>query len=42
MDIRYYIGIDMAKATLDWAVFDEKVTVLQTQTENSEIGSKIG
>ena len=41
MDIRYCIGIDISKATLDWAVFDGKVTVLQTQTENSETGIKI-
>src|SRR5919199_2074667 len=45
MDIRYYIGIDISKATaladrLDWAVFDGKATVLQTQTENSEKGIK--
>jgi hypothetical protein len=30
MDIRYFIGIDIAKATLDWAVYDGKKVVLQT------------
>lgn len=24
MDIRYFIGVDISKATLDWAVFDGK------------------
>jgi transposase len=36
MDIRYYIGIDVSKATLDWAVFDGKAIVMQTQSSNSE------
>ena len=40
MDIRYYIGIDISKATLDWAIFDGKVIVFQTQSENSETGIK--
>ena len=45
MDIRYYIGIDrgrpaVSKATLDWAVFDGKTIVLQTQLPNSEAGIK--
>jgi predicted NBD/HSP70 family sugar kinase len=40
MEIRYYIGIDVSKATLDWAVFDGKTTVLQTQSPNSEKGIK--
>lgn len=40
MDIRYYIGIDVSKATLDWAVFDGKSIVLQTQLPNSETGIK--
>ncbi|MFD2574679.1 IS110 family transposase [Spirosoma soli] len=40
MDIHYYIGIDVSKATLDWAVFDGKTVVLQTQSPNSELGIK--
>lgn len=41
MDIRYYIGIDVSKATLDWAVFDGKTVILQTQSLNSEAGIKV-
>ncbi|RAJ89096.1 transposase [Larkinella arboricola] len=40
MDIYYYIGIDVSKATLDWAVFDGKLIVLQIQSPNSETGIK--
>ena len=40
MDIRYFIGVDMSKATLDWAVFDGKTIVLQSQSANSEVGIK--
>ncbi len=40
MDIRYFIGIDVSKATLDWAVFDGQAIVLQTQLPNSETGIK--
>ena len=40
MDIRYFIGVDISKATLDWAVFDGKVIVLQSQSANSETGIK--
>ena len=40
MDIRYYVGIDIAKATLDWAVYDGKKVVLQTSTPNSVVGIK--
>lgn len=40
MDIRYFIGIDISKATLDWAVFDGKSIVLQSQSTNSETGIK--
>jgi transposase len=40
MDIRYYVGIDIAKATLDWAVYDGKKVVLQTNTPNTIIGIK--
>ncbi|CAN5264142.1 IS110 family transposase [soil metagenome] len=37
MDIRYFIGVDISKATLDWAVFDGKTIVLQSQSANSEM-----
>lgn len=40
MEIRYYIGIDVSKATLDWAVFNGKTIILQTQSPNSENGIK--
>lgn len=40
MDIRHYIGVDVSKATLDWAVFDGKTIVLQTQSANSPVGIK--
>lgn len=40
MDIRYFIGVDVSKATLDWAVFDGKTIVLQSQSANSETGIK--
>ena len=32
MDIRYFVGIDIAKASLDWAVYDGKKVILQTST----------
>lgn len=35
MIIRYFIGVDVSKATLDWAVFDGKTTAFQTQSANS-------
>lgn len=40
MEIRYFIGIDIAKATLDWAVYDGKKMILQTSTANSVGGIK--
>lgn len=40
MDIRYFIGIDIAKATLDWAVYDSKKVVFQTSTPNTIAGIK--
>ena len=40
MVIRYFVGIDIAKATLDWAVSEGKRVVLQTTTANSVIGIK--
>lgn len=38
MNVRFFIGIDVSKATLDWAVTDGKSIVLQTQSVNSEAG----
>ena len=40
MDIRYFVGIDIAKATLDWGVYDGKTMVLQTSTPNTVAGIK--
>jgi transposase len=40
MDIRYFIGVDISKATLDWAIFDGQTIVLQTQSENTQVGIK--
>lgn len=38
MDIKHYVGIDIAKKTLDWAVFDGQRIVFSTSTENSATG----
>ena len=35
MDIHHYIGIDVSKNTLDWAVYANKQIIWQTQSENS-------
>jgi transposase len=35
MTICYFIGVDVSKATLDWAVFDGKTTVFKIQSANS-------
>ncbi len=40
MATRFYIGVDVSKATLDWAVTDGKTILLQTQTPNSLAGIK--
>lgn len=40
MTTRFYIGVDVSKATLDWAVTDGKTLLLQTQSVNSEAGIK--
>jgi hypothetical protein len=45
MTIHYFIGIDVSKATapadrLDWAVFDGKGIVLQSQSVNTQTGIK--
>ncbi|MBC3789171.1 IS110 family transposase [Spirosoma utsteinense] len=35
MHILHYIGIDISKATLDWATFEGKATIWQTTTPNT-------
>ena len=40
MDIRYFIGVDVSKSTLDWAVFDGNAILLQLQSPNSAAGIK--
>lgn len=40
MNIRYYVGIDIAKASLDWAVYGANGIVLHTTTTNSVAGIK--
>lgn len=40
MDIHYFIGVDVSKATLDWAVFDGQTIILQSQSANTEMGIK--
>ena len=40
MDIRYFVGIDISKNTLDWAVFESNKVILQTNTPNSVAGIK--
>lgn len=40
MEIRYYIGIDIAKSTLDWAVYTPSGIQLRTQTSNTVDGIK--
>lgn len=40
MDILYFIGIDISKTSLDWAIYDGKKVVLQTSTINSVAGIK--
>lgn len=40
MDIQYFVGVDIAKGTLDWAVFNGKSIVLQTHSANSVAGIK--
>ena len=42
MDFHHYIGIDIAKATLDWAVYSEQGNHLYFQTPNSVAGIKLG
>ena len=40
MDIRYFIGIDIDKPTLDWSVYNGKAMVLQTNTPNTTASIK--
>jgi len=40
MDNQYYVGIDISKGTLDWAVFDGRSIVFCTSTDNSAPGIK--
>ena len=40
MDIHHYVGIDISKATLDYAVFDGKTLVLQMTAPNTVTGIK--
>ncbi|ADB36903.1 IS110 family transposase [Spirosoma linguale] len=40
METHYFVGIDVSKATLDWAVFNGKTIVLQTQSLNSVVAIK--
>ena len=40
MDIRYYVGIDIAKDSLDWAVCGNKTVLVCTSTPNSIAGIK--
>ena len=35
MHIHHYIGVDVSKSTLDWAVYANKRIIWQTQSENS-------
>ncbi|MFD1145426.1 IS110 family transposase [Larkinella insperata] len=40
MDKRYFIGVDISKATLDWAIFDGKTIIFQSQCDNTEAAIK--
>lgn len=40
LTITHFVGIDIAKATLDWAVHDGKTIVFQTSTPNTNAGIK--
>lgn len=40
MDFRYFIGIDIAKDTLDWAVYTQQGLPLSTHTPNTLAGIK--
>ena len=40
MDFCYFIGIDIAKDTLDWAIFTQQGVQLTTHTPNTLAGIK--
>jgi hypothetical protein len=41
MDIQHFIGVDISKATLDWAVYSTKGGIIyQSQSANSEVAIK--
>ncbi|WP_245859565.1 IS110 family transposase [Spirosoma aerolatum] len=41
MDFLHYIGIDIAKATLDWAVYNRQGSLLHLHTPNTVAGIKL-
>jgi transposase len=40
MDFCYFIGIDIAKDTLDWAIYTQQGMQLSTHTDNTQLGIK--
>lgn len=40
MENQHYVGIDISKRTLDWAIFDGQKIVFCASTENSALGIK--
>lgn len=41
MDFLHYVGIDIAKATLDWAVYSQQGSLLHLHTPNTVAGIKL-
>ena len=41
MQIHHYIGIDVSKNTLDWAVYANKRIIWQTQSENAPAAIRV-
>ncbi|WP_018622853.1 hypothetical protein [Spirosoma luteum] len=41
MDFLHYVGIDIAKATLDWAVYSQQGSLLHLHTSNTMAGIKL-
>lgn len=41
MDFHHYVGIDIAKATLDWAVYSHQGALLHLHTPNTVTGIKL-
>ena len=41
MDIRHFIGIDVSKNTLDWAVYANQGIIWKTQSENSPVAIRL-